>query len=232
MIASPVSDLAFAAEALGEFESSSSNHGDLSIGRRLAAGCDDGRWQMGIRLAAALVSFVMAVLVSATTASGQETSLVDIHQGSELTAAARHLAHGGYELSGGTWVSFPKLYHSSWTDMRFEMLTQLSDSFGLLWGASTGQRAEKVRIDPSVELGFVVQKRPSPSTTISLTARSILGGNLTEQPCMADYGPIGGVQEANCRLAASELQPADTLKYLANLHPNRLKLELRFMHRF
>ncbi|MGX9117081.1 hypothetical protein ACWTU6_10345 [Mesorhizobium sp. BHbsci] len=178
------------------------------------------------------IFFVMAMLVSATTASSQETSLVDIHQGSELTEAARRLGQGGYELSDGTWVSFDKWFHSSWIDMRFEMLTQLSDDFGLLWGASTGQRAEKVRIDPSVELGFVVQKRPSPSTTLSLTVRSILGGNLTEQPCTADYGAIGGVQAVNCRLAASQLQPAQTLKHLANLHPNRLKLELRFMHQF
>ncbi|MGX5845277.1 hypothetical protein ACWGTI_32095, partial [Mesorhizobium sp. ArgA1] len=170
--------------------------------------------------------------VSATAASGQETSLVGIHQGSELTEAARRLGQGGYELRDGTWVSLDKWFHSSWIDMRFEMLTQLSDDFGLLWGASTGQRAEKLRIAPSVELGFVVQKRPRPSTTLSLTVRSILGGNLTEQPCTANYGAIGGVQAANCRLAASQLQPADTLKYLSNLHPNRLKLELRFMHRF
>ncbi|MGX9087409.1 hypothetical protein ACWTU5_34555, partial [Mesorhizobium sp. 98Argb] len=102
---------------------------------------------MCIRLAAGLVSLVMAVWVSATTASGQETSLVDIHQGSELTECARRLGQGGYELSDGTWVSFDKWFHSSWIDMRFEMLTQLSDDFGLLWGASTCQRAEKLRID-------------------------------------------------------------------------------------
>ncbi|MGX5806220.1 hypothetical protein ACWGS9_34380 [Bradyrhizobium sp. Arg314] len=206
--------------------------GTLSIDRGWAAGWNDGRWQMCIRLAAGLVSSVMAVLVGATTASGQETSLVDIRQGSELTEAARRLGQGGYELSDGTWVSFDKWFHSRWIDMRFEMLTQLSDDFGLLWGASTGQRAEKLRIAPSVELGFVVQKRLRPSTTLSLTVRSILGGNLTEQPCTAYYGAIGGVQAANCRLAASQIQPAETLKYLSNLQPNRLKLELRFTHRF
>lgn len=178
------------------------------------------------------IFFVMAILVSATTASGQETSLVGIHQGSELTEAVRRLGQGGYELSDGTWVPFDKWFHSSWIDMRFEMLTQLSDDFGLLWGASTGQRAEKVRIDPSVELGFVVRKRPRPSTTLSLTVRSILGGNLTEHPCTADYGAIGGVQAVNCRLAASQLQPARTLKLLSNLHPSRLNLELRFMQQF
>ncbi|MGX5851780.1 hypothetical protein ACWGTO_32845, partial [Mesorhizobium sp. PL10] len=104
--------------------------------------------QKCIRLAAGFVPFVMAMLVSATAASGQETSLVGIHQGSELTEAARRLGQGGYELRDGTWVSLDKWFHSSWIDMRFEMLTQLSDDFGLLWSASTGQRAEKLRIEP------------------------------------------------------------------------------------
>ncbi|WP_245418819.1 hypothetical protein [Mesorhizobium sp. WSM3864] len=174
----------------------------------------------------------MAFFVSDMTAHGQETSLVGIYQGSELTAAANHLGRGGYELSDGTKVSFDKWYHSKWIDMRFEMLTQLSDDFGLLWGASTGQRAEKVRIEPSVKLGFILQKRPTLSTTLSLTVTSILGGNLTERPCMADYGAIGGFQTVNCRLAASQLRPADTLKYMANINPSRLKLDLRFTGKF
>ncbi|MGX5831827.1 hypothetical protein [Mesorhizobium sp. 43Arga] len=147
MIASPLGDLMFAAGALGEFDDFSRDYRILSSDRSLAAGCNDPALQMCIWLAAGLVSFVMAVWVSATTASGQETSFVDIHQGSELTEAARRLGQGGYELSDGTWVSFDKWFHSSWIDMPFEMLTQLSDDFGLLWGASTGQRAEKLRID-------------------------------------------------------------------------------------
>ncbi|WP_254027398.1 hypothetical protein [Mesorhizobium ventifaucium] len=176
--------------------------------------------------------FVSALFVSAMTANGQETSLVGIYQGSELTDAANHLGQGGYELSDGTRVSFDKWYHSSWIDMRFEMLTVLSDDFGILWGASTGQRAEKVRIDPSVKLGFILQKRPTPSTTLSLTVSSTLGGNLTERPCTADYGAIGGFQAVNCRLAASQLRPADTLKHMANINPSRLKLDLRFRGKF
>ncbi|WP_394890202.1 hypothetical protein ACG873_02260 [Mesorhizobium sp. AaZ16] len=187
---------------------------------------------MGIRLATGFVLFVMAFFVSAMTANGQETSLVGIYQGSELTAAANQLGQGGYELSHGTHVSFDKWYHSNWIDMRFEMLTQLSDDFGLLWGVSTGQRAEKVRIDPGVKLGFILQTRPTPSTALSLTVSSILGGDLRERPCRADYGTIGGVQTVNCRLAASRLRPADTLEYMANINPSRLKLELRFSGRF
>ncbi len=100
---------------------------------------------MPIETTVGFVLFVMAFFVSAMTAKGHETSLVGIYQGSELTATADHLGQGGYELSDGTLVSFDKWYHSNWIDMRFEMLTQLSDDFGILWGASTGQRAEKVR---------------------------------------------------------------------------------------
>ncbi|WP_244742522.1 hypothetical protein [Mesorhizobium sp. L-8-10] len=55
---------------------------------------------------ASYVLFVMTFFVSTMTANGQETSLVGISQGSELTAAANHLGQGGYELSGGTNVSF------------------------------------------------------------------------------------------------------------------------------
>ncbi|WP_246800724.1 hypothetical protein [Mesorhizobium amorphae] len=176
--------------------------------------------------------FGMVFPLGAMTANGQETSLLDIQQGSELTAVAGRLGQGGYELSDGTWVSFDKWYRSKWIDMRFEMLTKLSDDFGLLWGASSGQRAKKVRIDPGMKLGFIVQKRPTPSTTLSLIVSTILGGNLTEQPCTAKYGDIGGVQTVNCRLAASRLPPADTLKHLINVHPSRLRLRLWFRGQF
>ncbi|GLR46208.1 hypothetical protein GCM10007880_67260 [Mesorhizobium amorphae] len=188
--------------------------------------------QRRFRLQARFVLFGMLFLLGAMTANGQETSLLDIKQGSELTAVAGHLGRGGYELSDGTRVSFEKWYRSKWIDMRFEMLTKLSDDFGVLWGASSGQRAKKVRIDPAMELGFIVQKRPTPSTTLSLIISSILGGTLTEQPCTANYGDIGGVQTVNCRLAASRLPPADTLKQLIHVHPNRFRLSLRFKGQF
>ncbi|MGX7877081.1 hypothetical protein ACVDG5_034535 [Mesorhizobium sp. ORM6] len=89
------------------------------------------------------------ILLSAMTANGQETSLVGIYQGSELTAAANRLGQGGYELSGGTQVSFDKWYHSNWIDMRFEMLTQMSDDFGLLWArapANAPKRSESTQV--------------------------------------------------------------------------------------
>jgi hypothetical protein len=134
---------------------------------------------------------------SALSAKGQETSLVTISQGSSLTAMVAGLDNGGYELAGGSFQSFHKWYHTDWIDTRFEMLTQFSDSFGVLWGASTGEHAEKFRIDPAAELGMILQGQPTPSTTLSLTLSTTLAGTLKEFPCVADYGAIGGVQEVN-----------------------------------
>ena len=37
---------------------------------------------------------------------------------------------------------------------------------------------------------------------------------MVGRPCTADYGAIGGVQAVNCRLAASQLDPAETLRHL------------------
>jgi hypothetical protein len=187
---------------------------------------------MRARLSRTLGLFAFVLAVSQLPASALETHLVGIYQGSPLSNDVEGLRIGGYELSNGTWVSFDKWYHSDWTDMRFEMLTQFSDRFGILWGASTGQRAEKVRIKPSLLLGFILQRHPTPSTTFSLTLRSILGGNLTESPCIADYGAIGGIQTVNCRLAASTLPPPETLKYLKRDAPARLSVSVRFKVNF
>jgi hypothetical protein len=176
--------------------------------------------------------FVVMLAGSPLPAAAFDVHLIGIYQGSGLTAMAQGLENGGYELSDGTWVSFDKWYHSDWVDLRFEMLTQFSDNFGIIWGASTGQQADKIRIDPSAKLGVIFQQQPTPSTVLSLTVSSTLFGNLSESPCIADYGAIGGIQSVNCRLAASPLPPADTLKYLVNAAPSRLSVSLSFRGRF
>lgn len=185
-----------------------------------------------IRRGAAPILSAAMLLAIPLPANGQETHFVGIYQGSDLTTAALRLEHGGYELSDGTWVDFRNWYHSDWTDMRFEMLTQFSDNFGILWGASTGEYAEKLTIEPSIHLGFIVQQHPTPSTTLSFTASTILWGSLKESPCTADYGAIGGIQAVNCRLAASPLPPAATLNYMAHAAPSRLTLSISFRGRF
>ena len=61
----------------------------------------------------------------------------------------------------------------------------------------------------------------------------MLGGTLHEKSCSADYGQIGGVQEVNCRLAASTLPPAETLRYLLNEKPyNHNQVSLMLTWRF
>lgn len=188
--------------------------------------------RMSIRLRGALALFVTMLIGMPLPADGQETSIIGIHQGTAMSSVADRLGSGGYELAHGTQIYFRKWYVSNWVDLRFDMLTQLSDDIGILWGASTGQRATKVKVDPSLRLGIILQRHPTPSTTLAFTAVSILGGNLNELPCTADYGAIGGVQTVNCRLAASILPPAETLKYLVHDHPSRLTLSLWFKGRF
>ena len=60
-----------------------------------------------------------------------------------------------------------------------------------------------------------------------------MGGSLKEKTCVAQYGEVGGTQEVNCRLAASEQAPLETLKYLARDKPhNQHQLLIQFTKRF
>lgn len=165
--------------------------------------------------------------VSPAMAQEMTTSLVDIHQGSWLSDRARGLGNGGYELQDGSWVSFNRWYHSNWVDMHVDFLTQLTENSGILWGFGTGEQAEKYRIAPSFKLGFLTQTHPSLNSTLSLSVTSTFGGNLTEKPCVADYGDLG-TYSVNCRLAAGETAPEETLKYLVNATPERLRLWLNY----
>ncbi|RUU12526.1 hypothetical protein EOD23_07220 [Mesorhizobium sp. USDA-HM6] len=179
----------------------------------------------GFRAAA----FLLCALLGASPAAAQEmtTSLVDIHQGSPLSDRAKDLGNGGYELQDGSQVSFNRWYHTNWIDMHVDLLTQLTENSGILWGFGTGEQAEKYRIAPSLKLGFLTQRHPNPNSTLSLSVTSIIGGNLTEKPCVADYGDLG-TYSVNCRLAAGEMAPEDTLKYLVNATPERLRLWLNY----
>lgn len=147
------------------------------------------------------------------------TYLVELVQGSNLTVKVRANLGAGFEMSGGGWLSFRDWYHSRWTDMRATWMTEVSPNLGVLWGASTGEAGEKYRIDPSVKLGFVYQRSLGKRALFSLRAATIFGGRLRERACTADYGEIGGVQQVNCRLAATPLDPAETLKYLYSDKP-------------
>lgn len=149
----------------------------------------------------------------------QGTHLIDIRQGSDLSRKASDLQFGGYESAQGQWIGMQRWYHSKWTDSRITWMTAMSPNVGLVWGLGTGERAEKYTIAPSVKLGFVVTAEPSKNSQFSFKASTILGGQLRERPCTADYGAIGGVQAVNCRFAASTMAPADTLRYLLHERP-------------
>ncbi|AZO37190.1 hypothetical protein EOA27_04100 [Mesorhizobium sp. M2A.F.Ca.ET.037.01.1.1] len=178
--------------------------------------------------------FCTAVLLAcaflfASGAAAQEwtTSLVDVHQGSPLSDKARGLGTGGYELQSGSWISFSRWYHASWIDMHVDFLTQITPDTGFLWGFGTGEQAEKYRIEPSLKLGFLTQTHPNPNSTLSLSVTTTIGGNLTEKPCEADYGEFG-TYSVNCRLAAGETAPEETLKYLVSARPETMHLWLNY----
>lgn len=167
----------------------------------------------------------MLTAVHASTALHQgfvperSTDLIEVRQGLYLSDMARSLARSGFETSGGQWVDFQNWYKPHWVDTRVSWLTQINPSFGFIWGFSTGERAEKYRIDPGFRLGFLLQTQPSKHSVLAFGFSQVLGGRLQEKPCLADYGEIGGTQAVNCRLAATTLEPSETLKFLINERP-------------
>lgn len=163
----------------------------------------------------------------------EATHLLEITQGTEWSRLMSGVSGGGFEAAGGSRVGFDKWYSSKWVDARISFMTQVSANLGVLWGLSTGERGEKYAIDPALKLGFLYRLPVSKVSALSLSASTILGGRLHEKSCVADYGQIGGVQEVNCRLAASTLPPGETLNYLFNQNAyNRNSVQLRYSHTF
>ena len=161
------------------------------------------------------------------------THLIELSQGSQLSRLASGYRMGGFESAGGQWVGFDKWYAPKWTDMRIGWMTQLSPEFGVLWGFSTGEQAEKYRIAPSLKLGFAYQVPLSLRSSFSVRATTIVGGRMTEKACTANYGDIGGIAQVNCRLAASEMAPSQTLNYLTNaLPPERHNIWVKYTLHF
>ncbi len=160
------------------------------------------------------------------------TSIVDVRQGSELSALASGLGEGGYDLQDGTWVSFDKWYHTDWPEVHVDFLTQFSSYSGLLWGFSTGERGEKYEIQPGLKLGLITQTQLTPTSTLTFSMATTIWGSFSELPCEADYGEFFGSYTVNCRLAATDMAPEDTLRYMINEEPSRLNLSLSFRGNF
>jgi len=159
------------------------------------------------------------------------THLIEIAQDTRLSMKVRGLRNGGFETSGGSWIGFDRWYSASWHDTRLSWITQINRNFGVIWGLSTGERAEKYSIDPGLRLGFLLQTQVTKSSLLTLSGSTMLGGRLKEKTCTANYGAIGGVQTVNCRLAASELPPSQTLNYLLSEKPES-SIQLQFKYSY
>lgn len=184
-------------------------------------------------LAVVLCLSGLAVPVASAEGLLAGTHLLDIRQGSARSDTVRGASRGGYELTAGRRIDLRDWYSSRWTDLEIDFLTEIDRDFGIIWGLSTGERGEKYRITPGLKLGFIYSTRPTERTTLTLTATTRLGSVLSERPCTADYGAIGGVQQVNCRLAASTLPPAETRKHDFDLSGRSdtemaLQYEMRF----
>ena len=145
--------------------------------------------------------------------------LLDIKQDTALSLKARALREGGYETAGGTPVNFSQWYSPSSPDVHAAWFTQIDRNFGVIWGFGTGEVAEKYTIAPSLRLGVTYQIEPRKNNRFSLTANTVIGGELREKTCTADYGGIGGMTAVNCRLAAAPMAPEETLNYLEYARP-------------
>lgn len=170
-------------------------------------------------------------LVQGPTVGLAATQLVSVSQGSSLSDKAADARKVQYESSTGESISMQPWYDTKWVDVHIIMMTPVSSSAAVLWGFSTGERGIKYRIDPSVTLGWAQVWEPAKGHTLAFNMKYLFGGKLKENTCSADYGDIGGVQDVNCRLAATTLAPEETLRYLFNENPKR-KLQANLTWRY
>jgi hypothetical protein len=159
------------------------------------------------------------------------THLVRVEFGTGLSRTVTQARSGGYESAQGHWISMDRWYRSTWKDLRLTWLTQLDENNGLIWGLGTGERGEKFTIEPSLKLGWLHQRPLGRHGLLALRLTAVLGGRLKERGCVADYGAVGGVQAVNCRLAATPLPPAETLKLLFH-EPPKDRLEASIQYRW
>jgi hypothetical protein len=164
---------------------------------------------------------------------GGGTQILAVATGSVRSQRARALGRGGYELAEGGRVDLRPWYTGAWQDLRVDLVTALGPNLGLVWGFATGEGGPKYRIEPGLRLGVVALFDPAPDSSLAFGATTLLGGTLRELPCIADYGEIGGVVPVNCRLAATEMAPEDTLAHLVRMGGRaEFRAWLRFEWRF
>jgi len=188
---------------------------------------------IGRCVAASLLAVVVHVSAAGATSLLEETHLINVTLGSDLSSIPSSARSEGYELSGGASISFDDWYQVRTPDLRLEFLTEIRSDLGFIWGFGTGEYGEKYRIDPSLKIGLLYTAPVGDNGLFSLRVTTRIGGHLRERACTADYGEIGGVQRVNCRLAATPLEPRETLQYLWDERPgDRLQASVGLMFRF
>ena len=146
----------------------------------------------------------------------EKTFLLDVNTTSIRSDIVRDLSIGGYELEGGAPVNFADWYTPKFPDLNVLFLSEVNPSLAVTWGFSTGEKGEKYKIDPGIWLGFIHRIDLDRHSSVTLSARTLVGGRLKESSCVAFYSIIDSFEEVNCRLAASTLPPADTLTFLVD----------------
>jgi hypothetical protein len=187
----------------------------------------------GRRLGAGLISLLFLAGPALADVSLEDTHLIGLSLGSDLSSIPSKSRRDGYELSDGSPVSFDEWYRDRIPNFQIDFITEITPDFGLLWGVGTGEYGEKYRIEPSLRLGLLYTRPVGRNGVLSMRLTTRLGGRLRERTCTADYGDIGGVQRVNCRLAATPLAPAETLQYLWDERPgDRLEASIGLLFRF
>lgn len=125
----------------------------------------------------------------------------------------RQAARDSFELSDGGKVALSKWYSPTMPNISATFETKIGRDAALIWGGSLGESGVKYRLGPSGTIGFALRRPVGKRATLSLELLGQFGGALREETCIADYGALGGVQQVNCRLAATALPPKETLNY-------------------
>lgn len=160
----------------------------------------------------------------------EATHLIDLRQGSSLSARVSGLQKYSYESAYGLTLPVGRWYATHWVDVQVSFLTQINRDLGVIWGVSTGEKGEKYAIAPSFKLGLLYGIRSWGKGRLTIKAYHVFSGALREKTCSADYGEIAGVREVNCRLAASPMAPEETLRFNFNEKPedrNFISIEYR-----
>lgn len=164
--------------------------------------------------------------------STSSTYLISLQQGTQLSEEVKGFKNVQYESSEGNVISLKAMYTPKIQNIRALFLTSFDENSGLLWGFTTGERAQKYTIDPSITLGWIQRWTPYKRHSITLKAIATYGGKLKEHTCLADYGDIAGLQTVNCRLAATVIAPEESLAFLENKRPKENKISVEWTYMF